>query len=148
MWICNCVQMPGWQLPALRCHSECCKGSEFCGAVYPRLQERSGGLQGKLESMQGEVGAAHAAADAAQERVRSLERARDALQRQKRAAEEEVRRLHQGLDDVKVRLCPVPCAAWALTKEMPISSGRALVLRIVSSRSTATMLVRGSAPTV
>ena len=73
--------------------------------------------------MQGEVGAAHAAADAAQERVRSLERARDALQRQKRAAEEEVQSLHQELDDVKVRLCPVPCAASALTKGLPTACG-------------------------
>ena len=101
-----------------------------------------------MESVRGEVGAAHAAADAAQERVRSLEQARDAAQRQKRAAEEEVLRLRQELNDVKVRLCPVPCAAPAVNEIVPTGPGWALIHGIRSNRPTATMLMRGSAHTV
>ena len=53
--------------------------------------------------MQADAREAYAALDTAQEQVRSLEEARDALQRQMGLAEDQISRLQRELTDSKVR---------------------------------------------
>ncbi len=66
------------------------------------LQERIAELQSRLDREQADATAAAAALQTVQAHVRSLEQARDALQRRVAAAEEQAQRLQKELSDGKV----------------------------------------------
>ena len=70
------------------------------------LQERIAELQSRLDREQADATAAAAALQTVQAHVRSLEQAREALQRRVVAAEEQAQRLQKELADGKVtHLC-------------------------------------------
>ena len=70
------------------------------------LQERIAELQSRLDREQADATAAAAALQTVQTHVRSLEQARDALQRRMVAAEEQAQRLQKEVADGKVTPSP------------------------------------------